>query len=421
MAEKASGSGFGAGHGRPTAASRTRGTPGRYTRRNDGNDSGIGRSSSQTSRGARSTTSVSSRASSESGSTAVASRAPSAKFSDQDFKAHVLSPRGIRIDDETKSVTPFYHFDTSPPPQGVRAAYYQNLPGLSGATLWLESDDKFVEAVVREYASMGEYKLCEAEYASYAVESLLKREIRNPQLRETRHSMAERMIQLPTKPERMWHEPPLLDKSANPYKPFSFAMRPDCAYWISLQAFNPDYRKRVEEYVSVRLDRILCPYLTIEFKKDDSTINHARYQVAAASAIALYNRWTLKQQRLTEAGKAWRSHHVRALRHYGLTFYGQKYEVWCTEVSVADGAWSGCRMFRLSQDSFNTPRGVRVFVDWVNEIHRWGLIVHGPGCERDVKYRMRSTPGADRTSLDAEGVLDSDGEAEAGDEPSRVS
>ncbi|KAH7012403.1 hypothetical protein B0J12DRAFT_445206 [Macrophomina phaseolina] len=209
MAEKASGSGSGAGHGRPTAASRARGTPGRYTRRNDGSDSGIGRSSSQTSRGARSTTSVSSRASSESGATAVASRAPSAKFSDQDFKAHVLSPPGIRIDDETKSVTPFYHFDSSPPPQGARAAYYQNLPGLSGATLWLESDDKFVEAVVREYASMGEYKLCEAEYASYAVESLLKREIRNPQLRETRHSMAERMIQLPTKPERMWHEPPV--------------------------------------------------------------------------------------------------------------------------------------------------------------------------------------------------------------------
>jgi hypothetical protein len=33
--------------------------------------------------------------------------------------------------------------------------------------------------------------------------------------------------------------------------------------------------------------------------------------------------------------------------------------------------------------------GVKELVDWTNEIHRWGLLTHGPGCERDIKAVLR--------------------------------
>ena len=260
---------------------------------------------------------------------------------------------------------------------------------------------------------MRSYKLCEAEFAAYATETLLKREVRNPSLPESRTWWAERLVQLTARPDKAWAAPPFLDDGSAPVprKAYAFVMRPDCAYWISLQAFNPDYRKRVKEYVSVRLDRILCPYLSIEFKKDDTSVGHARNQVAAAASIALYNRWRVRAAKVAAARQRWSERYTTALRHYGLTFTGDQFEVWCVSATVdaASGEWKGCMMRRLWQDAFDTAGGVRMFVSWSNEIHRWGLAVHGPACERDIKVCMRSTPGADRTSLDGE-EFESEGE-----------
>ena len=229
--------------------------------------------------------------------------------------------------------------------------------------------------------------------------------------------MAERMIQLVAKPEKRWEQPPVLDRTV-PHKPYNFDIRPDCSYWVSLQAFNPVYRKTVGEYVSVRKDRILCPYLTIEFKKDDSTLRKARNQVAVASALALYNRWKLKKDRLDAVKKPWSERHEKVLKHYGLIFTGGNYEFWCIEPTLdSQGSWIGCRMYRLTQNDCESCEGVGLFVNWVNEIHRWGLTVHGPSCERDIKYCINSTPGAVCTSLGMEGeggFVDS--EDEAGDQ-----
>jgi hypothetical protein len=43
---------------------------------------------------------------------------------------------------------------------------------------------------------------------------------------------------------------------------------------------------------------------------------------------------------------------------------------------------------------------VEDFIDWVNEIHRWGLAVYGP-CEADVKGCIDHGPSGIRTSSDA--------------------
>jgi hypothetical protein len=347
----------------------------------------------------------------------------SAKTNELDFEEMVLKPRGIRIDDSTKSVLTAFHFGVDEAPAGGLPEYYQNLSGLSKTTLWLNADESFLTDIVREYESMKEYSLNEAEHATYAIENLLKREIRSARLPKARHWMAERMIQLIAKPEKLWEQPPVLDRTV-PYKPYNFDIRPDCSYWTSLQAFNPAYRKTVGEYVSIRKNRILCPYLTIEFKKDDSTLRKARNQVAVASALALYNRWKLKKDRLDAVKKPWSERHEKVLKHYGLTFTGGDYEFWCIEPTLdSQGSWSGCRMYRLAQNDCESSEGVSSFVNWVNEIHRWGLTVHGPSCERDIKCCINSTPGAVRTSLGTEGeggFVDSEdeagGQAEAGDQ-----
>jgi hypothetical protein len=352
--------------------------------------------------------------------TSSAPTSSSAKTNDHDFEEMVLNPRGIHIDDSTKTVLATFHFGVDKAPARDLPEYYRNLTGLSETTLWLDADESFLTDIVREYESMREYSLNEAEHASYAIETLLKREIRNPRLPSTRHWMAERMVQLVAPPEKLWEQPPVLD-TAVPHKPYKFDIRPDCSYWVSLQAFNPEYRETVGEYVSVRKDRILCPYLTIEFKKDDFTLRKARNQVAAASALALYNRWKLKKDRLDAVQKPWSERHEKALKHYGITFIGSNFEFWCIEPTLdSQGSWIGCRMYRLAQHSCKSCNGVSRFVNWVNEIHRWGLTVHGPSCERDIKYCIDSTPGALRTLLGTEGegrFVDSEDEAgdEAGD------
>jgi hypothetical protein len=345
----------------------------------------------------------------------------SAKTNELDFEEMVLTPRGICIDDTTKSVLAAFHFGVDEAPANGLPEYYRNLSGLSETTLWLDADESFITDIVREYESMREYSLNEAEHATYAIENLLKREVRNAQLPVTRHWMAERMIQLVAKPEKRWEQPPVLDRAVA-HKPYHFDIRPDCSYWISLQAFNPDYRETIGEYVSVRKDRILCPYLTIEFKKDDTSSRKARNQVAVASALALYNRWKLKKDRLDAAKKPWSERHKKVLKHYGITFTGRSFEFWCIEPTLdSQGSWIGCRMYRLAQHTCKSSNGVRRFVDWVNEIHRWGLTVHGPSCERDIKYCINSTPGAIRTSLGMEGEgrfadSEDEGEHKAGDE-----
>jgi hypothetical protein len=106
------------------------------------------------------------------------------------------------------------------------------------------------------------------------------------------------------------------------------------------------------------------------------------------------------------------------LKHYALTFTGRSYEFWCIEPTLdSQGSWIGCRMYRLVQNGCESREGVGWFVNWINEIHRWGLTVHGASCGRDIKYSIDGSSGGVRTSLGVEGeggFVDS--EDEAGDQ-----
>src|SRR5947209_18591615 len=149
----------------------------------------------------------------------------------------VLVPRGIHID-HSKSVLPAFHFEVDKVPAEGLPEYYRNLSRLSETTFWLDADKLFLGDIVREYESMRCYSLNETEHATYAVENLLKSEIQNARLPKARYWMAERMIQLVAKPERQWKQPPALDMTV-PCKLYSFDVRPDCSYRISLQSFSP--------------------------------------------------------------------------------------------------------------------------------------------------------------------------------------
>jgi hypothetical protein len=201
------------------------------------------------------------------------------------------------------------------------------------------------------------------------------------------------MLQLvcPPKAVAHWHIPPLLDIESGGDIDWRWDLRPDCSYWLSLKGFNPKYRFQIQNCTFVR-DWITCPYLTIEFKRDGISEDVATAQVAAAGSLALYNRYRLHE----EAGKASRNDTQSIdinLRHYGLTFMGPRFIFWVFQISWTGErqGWNGCTMTRLCGADCTDEYGVRELVDWINEIHRWGLSRHGPSCERNIKAVLRGS------------------------------
>lgn len=69
-------------------------------------------------------------------------------------------------------------------------------------------------------------------------------------------------------------------------------------------------------------------------------------------------------------------------------------------------------MVEATQADMSSLHDVTHFCDWINEIHRWGLTVHGPSCGRDVQYCIENKEGNIRTSLGTMGGHDSDDEGQ---------
>ncbi|KAJ2897205.1 hypothetical protein MKZ38_004852 [Zalerion maritima] len=263
-------------------------------------------------------------------------------------------------------------------------------------------------------------QLCEAEFATYAKEALLRRDPRHPSHEEAREWRTERMLELVAKPSTSansrWRPPPL-SAGANSLE-YDFDVRPDCQYWLSVRSFNPEYTRLFSRYVYVHNDRITCPYFTVEFKKDDTTAERAQNQIAAAAAMALYNRCLLKLERLKLTKNSWSEKHTSCIRHYGLTLQGASYTFWCirlrpqpTPVSPHNWTWPGCEVVEATAGNMFTAPNVKHFIHWVNEIHRWGLTVHGQLCKKDVQFCIEGKEKNVRTSLGAS-ELDPDSDAE---------
>jgi hypothetical protein len=309
---------------------------------------------------------------------------------DVDFRDEVLEPRGIVIDGSTFSLPdPFAHFGT----QHTYKTRYRELAGLEGLHIWLEGDSSMFQEISEEYHCMVQNNLCEAEFATYGKEKLFKGEPRRLEIPEVRQWRTERMIELVAKPSsrEKWAAPPVLLADAHS-RAYQFDIRPDCSYWLSLRAFNQDWRDRVEEHALVMYDRVTCPYFTVEFKRDDSGDIAAENQVAAAGALALYNRYLLRAVSLRHLNLPWGEHDADDIRHYGATFGGSKYALWCLQPVLSEtGEWRGCNMSRIFRSQCHTVHGVKSFALWSNEIHAWGLQIHGPACMRDIKNSLRST------------------------------
>ncbi|KAK3114581.1 hypothetical protein LTR53_006955 [Teratosphaeriaceae sp. CCFEE 6253] len=298
------------------------------------------------------------------------------------FKQRILAPRDITIDAKTRITRgPYSHFGTEKPTSD------RPLRQLNASSVLLDLGKDQAKRIAAHYDFMRAKRLCEAEFATYATETFFLGEPRNAAPPEDRTWRAERMLQLvcPPTDDAHWLRPPLLHKDVARSDDYTWDVRPDCAYWISTRGFNEEYVHNIKGACFVYQDWVLCPYLTIEFKRDSEDIAAAQSQAVTAGAVALYNRFELRCRADFEAVDEATA--LPDLAHYAITFTGPRYTVWRLTPNPLEeaSAWNGCCMVFLDHGDCTHTFDVTRLVEWINEIHGWGLSTHAQACEMDVK------------------------------------
>ncbi|MCJ1248529.1 hypothetical protein MMC30_005747 [Trapelia coarctata] len=316
------------------------------------------------------------------------------------FEECVLRPRKLLMDRENATKTnPYIHFGVDHPPRGQAAINYHTIEGLEAAKIWISLGDDSIKEIIEEYEFMDRYRMCEEEYAAFATEIFLKRKRRVCKIPSDRKWRAERMLQLVAPPKGpFWAAPTSFAEEPDD---FAFNSRPDCSYWLSLAGFNEDYRSELGDAAYVQNDWITCPYFTVEFKKTGQSITQATNQAAAASSLALYNRYLLKKKALKVTGGMWTELDKAQMLHYALTFVGREYTIWVLQACLSEtNDWDGCSGRSLYNSKCTSKYAVKQLMGWINEIHRWGLSQHAASCQLDVKGILEHDLGVDVSGID---------------------
>ncbi|KAI1430983.1 hypothetical protein GGR50DRAFT_698467 [Xylaria sp. CBS 124048] len=332
---------------------------------------------------------------------------PTAGIHDSDFETSALAAWGVSIQEPNTAETAaaaaaaaavassYEHFGLSGMPKDRVARYYvysQRFP----LGIWIKPDTEREVRIRDEYLAMGMYGCNEAEYSTFALhEIFLNSRLSPPPPTPVGADTSKR----PWTPVRMlrlaqglspdtWESPPYIARIARiapPEKQYEWDIRPDCAYYISLQAFPTTYRDKVDKFVSVVQKRAFAPYLTIEFKKENETAATTRNHLAAASAMALYNRWRLKSAALHHLLKnkgTWPEEQKLQMRHYGITLVGPTWQLWYTTPKTYH-KWTGCTMSHIIDGQCTDLDGVIRLLDSINDVHYWGLTEHA-NCKTDI-------------------------------------
>ena len=338
------------------------------------------------------------------GSTARTGKSESDKNAtarDVDFEETQLIPRGIEIQktkgpDSAPLEGPHDHFGSKIPPNSAKSReFYREIvhEALAGRverdmtdSIFLSMDDAFVKTVHKAYLVLRQAGLPEAEFNTYARQSLFIGQYDILENDAARRLCAVRALQWSLKPrdfdEFEWYIPPLLSPNNPPSKPYDFDIYPDCQFWLCDRILNADYREMLSDIVHCKALRTFCPYFSIEFKAKLESTRIVVNQVVAAGSISLFNRYQLKLY----ANPHPNPEQLKLVRHFGLTMEKEKWAVWHFTPKIVDGAWAGCKVIPLKHGTCGTEQGVRGLLSWINEIHRWGLCEYALGCEDDIKH-----------------------------------
>ncbi|KAL1651278.1 hypothetical protein SLS58_000617 [Diplodia intermedia] len=325
--------------------------------------------------------------------TAISTTTKSAKIDDVDFEFTVLAPRGVKILGNPHLLEyelPFEHFETKGVPPSGKAAFYQALHHDTKMEVFLDGGLEFAERVAIEYRTADSWQLNERRFGNLAIQYFLRQEVMDMDRKKTGRFLAERRGEesIQPNPDTSWEAFPVLAEDSNT-KRYDFALFPDAHYWLSVQAFSSNWTSVAHNYAHISGRRSTSPYLTVEYKRDtrNSGLREAVNQMTCAAILGQYNRWRLRSRVMKiRENISWTEEDGKAIRQYGLILAGAQAEVWVAEAQVTKtGEWMGSRVRRLWDGELKGIDDIDHLVNWINEIHHWGLGVHAEEVRKDVQ------------------------------------
>ncbi|KAI0546827.1 hypothetical protein F4679DRAFT_598484 [Xylaria curta] len=331
---------------------------------------------------------------------------PGAKVSDKDFEEVVLERHGITIQHRGPCQDIIGHFGLEGKPEtlaGRLDLYKTEFPDLK---VWLSPDNK--DDIAMEYRVMEHAHMNEATFSAKAMQFFFRSEVLN-ELLSVKRFVPYRTFKLFLKRDKdnMWQAPPPVLVYTHP-KEYKWDLRTDASYYVSIEAFKPLFHAELDGYASVVYERATCPYFTVDIKKrEDELIAMARCQVAAFGAMALYNRYQLKCRSLKankhKPPKNWSQEDKEQMEHYGATFTGAEWIIWCIRPKTLP-QWTGCTMAIIDQGDCTTVEGVELLLGILNDIHYWGMKIHGQSCKGDIESCHYWADGSNKSRVSEYGT-----------------
>ncbi|KAL1642397.1 hypothetical protein SLS58_005471 [Diplodia intermedia] len=320
----------------------------------------------------------------------------SASIDDVDFEAAVLKPRGVVIlqkHTELRYEYAFQHFGNDKAPQTGKAAHYlkHHDPEIE---VFIDGGPDFEKSVAKDYKTADSWRLVERRFLNLSIKYFLRQQTMDMDHEKTGVFLPERWDEENIQPDPVtdWNAFPILAEDENT-RPFSFNISPGAMYWLSLQAFRVKFTFIAINYVHIHEERALTPYMSVEYKRESRDDEPAGYrkglnQMACSSILSQYSRYKLRLRAMRmRPSPMWTDADSLAIRHYGLTICGADYDVWLAEAQVSKtGEWLGSRIRRLQYGHLKEEECTNSLVDWVNEIHHWGLGKYSEWVREDVQF-----------------------------------
>ena len=158
---------------------------------------------------------------------------------------------------------------------------------------------------------------------------------------------------------------------------YDWELEPDTSYAVSIRMFDLEYRKKLhldafQSWVAER-DVAVCPYLTVEYKCSGKggKQTQATNQATAAAVLWLYQRKNLRDT----IGKAY-----GGLSHFLITIVDSVYV-------ISEGRLNGNEysMRELVKGDFIRIDDLRLYIEWSNAIHAWGLGANAQTFKEDIE------------------------------------
>lgn len=279
---------------------------------------------------------------------------------DQKFKDFILDPLGVYWADRPRSKgKPPLFLSSNPLPQ---------------SRVIIKSDDKDLERIMMDFTECKSRQYDEHSLVSICCDSIILRDgwVENALAnRKDQELIITSVRRDKWKPQKQG--PPLPESRLV----YDWDLEPDTTYAVSIKMFNSEYRRKLhldafQSWVAEK-DVSVCPYLTVEYKSSEKGGKEAQAtnQAIAAAVLWLYQRKDLRKA----VGDA-----SNGLNHFMITLVDSNYVI--SEARLEGDEYI---MHRHIKGDLTWVDDLRLYIEWSNAIHAWGLGANASSFKKDIE------------------------------------